>query len=80
MNANDAVLLAEARKALVDGRARTVREEAGLTQAEVGRACGVTSQAVHRWESGGRQPRGEFALRYARLLARLGLQPEKESA
>ncbi len=69
------MLLAEARRAARDGRAKVLRERARLSQAEVARTCHVTAPAVTRWEQGSREPRGEAALRYARLLGRLGLEP-----
>jgi len=59
--------------ALQDGSARRLRISNGLTLKVVGDACGVTSQAVARWESGSRVPRGAVALRYAPLLNRVGL-------
>jgi transcriptional regulator with XRE-family HTH domain len=73
MNANEAVLVARARHAAQDGRARSVRMAAGLSQHEVGGVCRVTGAAVSRWETGERLPRGDAAVRYARLLDRLGL-------
>lgn len=48
-----------------------LRLETGLTQAEVGAVCGVSPEAVSRWECGSRVPRGPAALRYGRLLERL---------
>ena len=51
-----------------DGRARTVRTTAGLSQAEVGQTVGVTAAAVSRWERGERLPQSYAAMRYARLL------------
>lgn len=53
------------------GRARELRESAGLTQGEVARDCEVTQVAVLRWERGERRPRGRNALAYHRVLARL---------
>lgn len=76
MRETDAVMLAVARQAATDGRGREVRLAAGLSQAEVGGVCGVTAQAVTRWETGERRPCGEPAIRYARLLRRLGLGAE----
>jgi len=69
----DAVLLARARQAARDGTAKALRTQAGLRQTEVGAVCGVSPQAVTRWERGLRTPRGDGGLRYARLLRRLGL-------
>lgn len=71
MQTQTLVDLAEVRAAAKDGRARRARIEAGLTQAEVGAACGVSHAAISRWESGQRVPRGPAAKRYARLLGAL---------
>jgi transcriptional regulator with XRE-family HTH domain len=73
MNTKEALLVARARRAVQDGRARSVREAAGLSQHEVGAVVRVTAAAVSRWESGVRLPRGEAAIRYAKFLDRLGL-------
>jgi transcriptional regulator with XRE-family HTH domain len=80
MNANEAVLVARARRATQDGRARSVRVAAGLSQHEVGAVVRVTAAAISRWESGVRLPRGEAAVRYARFLDRLGLGDTEERA
>lgn len=48
---------AELRRALPDpARLRLIRQAAGLTQAEVGAAVGVTQETVSRWESGESTP------------------------
>ncbi len=67
----DLLELSRARADLRSGLARALRQAAGLTQGEVGRAVGVYPETVCRWESGARKPQGESALRYARLLAKL---------
>jgi len=69
----DAILIARARQAARDGTAKALRIQAGLRQAEVGAVCGVSPQAITRWERGLRTPRGDAAIRYGRLLRRLGL-------
>ncbi|MBN1631071.1 MAG: helix-turn-helix transcriptional regulator [Thermoleophilia bacterium] len=54
---------------MVHGRqVRTVRLNAGLTLREVGNEVGVHPSTVHHWETGRNVPRGEAAIRYARLL------------
>lgn len=69
--------LASAREALdvVDlidsGRARELREQSGLSQAEVAAACEVTQVAVLRWERGERRPRGRNVRAYHHLLMEL---------
>jgi HTH-type transcriptional regulator/antitoxin MqsA len=65
------------RKLPVPGQRRLLREVAGVSQEEVGRAVGVTRAAVSRWEGGQRHPRDPRILsRYIevlRALARDGL-------
>jgi transcriptional regulator with XRE-family HTH domain len=38
------------------GRLRELREQAGLTQQELGERVGVTWEAISRWERGTREP------------------------
>lgn len=71
MRPADLILIAEARKAAVDGTAARARQAARLTQAEVGKACGVSGATVALWETGQRSPRTEAALAYGRLLREL---------
>jgi transcriptional regulator with XRE-family HTH domain len=67
----EAEALSFARRAVRAGLARPLRIEAGLSQAEVGRVCGVTHAAVSRWESGDRLPRGDAGITFGLLLRRL---------
>lgn len=67
----DLLKLADARHAARSGEARQLRIDANLSQAEVGAVCEVTPDAVSRWESGSRSPRGAPAVRYAQLLEAL---------
>lgn len=63
---------------MVRGRqVRTIRLNAGLTLQEVAQAVGVTPTAVYYWEQGRNIPRGEPALRYARLLLHLEKASER---
>lgn len=73
MNTSDVVELSNVRAAVMSGKAREVRQAANISQAEAARAIGVSAAAVSRWECGRRLPTGPHALRYARLLAALGL-------
>jgi DNA-binding transcriptional regulator YiaG len=68
MTRRDLALLARTRDHCRTGRARAIREASGLTQAEIASPCNVTAGAIYHWETGGRVPRGEAALRYGRLL------------
>ena len=67
----DLLLIAEARAAAANGTARRAREDARLTQREIGDACGVSATTVAMWETGQRNPFGTPALEYGRLLRQL---------
>ena len=67
----DALQLARVRAICRSGAGRRVREAAGLTRAEVGRACGRSGATVSRWEDHSRAPTGPEALRYLKLLEKL---------
>jgi len=67
-------LLAEAREATRTGRGTRIRDQLRLSQGEVARAIAVAPATVSRWEAGVRQPSGESAIRYARLLRALEAQ------
>jgi transcriptional regulator with XRE-family HTH domain len=59
------------RRDLASGRARELRERAGLTQRELARLLDVTPATISRWESGDRRPTGTQAENYALLLQAL---------
>ena len=63
--------LLELREIITSGRARQIREAAGLPADALARQLEVTPATVTRWETGIRYPRGANARRYARLLRRL---------
>jgi excisionase family DNA binding protein len=63
-----ALELAEARLLASGGSGRVVREAAGLSLNDVGRACGVHASTILRWERGDRRPRGIPAALYVRLI------------
>ena len=71
MTEQDLLLLRSAREDARNGTARQARLDAGLTQAEIAVTLGVNQATVASWETGRRRPRGEVALRYARLLRKL---------
>ena len=62
---------AELRRLLVSGVARETRRSAGLSQAEIARACGVSVSTVSRWEAGSRFPHRRAAKRYRRAIHEL---------
>jgi DNA-binding transcriptional regulator YiaG len=47
---------------------RALRQSAGLSQQDVADAVGATREAVSRWESGDRRPRGRLLICYVELL------------
>jgi DNA-binding transcriptional regulator YiaG len=60
---------ARVRKALPPPAARrAIRLAAGATLGDVGEVIGVSKQAVHHWESGIAQPRGENLVAYVQVL------------
>lgn len=63
-----AVALARLNAHLATGRARLIRRQAGLSQADVARSIGGSASAVAAWENRQRRPRGELAMRYGSLL------------
>lgn len=60
-----------ARRLVETGTARTVRETAGLSRAEMAKASGVSVAAIRAWESGWRRPRGSQGEAYGRVLSNL---------
>jgi transcriptional regulator with XRE-family HTH domain len=64
-------LILEGRETARSGRGARLRRVAGITQAELGGALGVTSTTISRWERGERQPRGRHAVAYLRALREL---------
>lgn len=54
-----------------DGSAKLLRNQAGVSAAAVGSACGVTASTISRWENGRRRPTGPQAVAWVRLLRRL---------
>jgi transcriptional regulator with XRE-family HTH domain len=71
MTTRDVELIADVRRKLRTGEARTLRLAAGMNLAEVARALGVSRPTPSRWERCLRVPRQREALAYAKLLARL---------
>ena len=65
---DDVLELAAARRLAAGGGGRMIREGAGLSLNDVGRACGIHASTVLRWERAERRPRGLPALLYVRLM------------
>ena len=69
MNTDNAALaLVALRRMCRSGEARRIREEGGLSQAEMALGAGASRAAVSGWELGTRVPHGELAERYFALL------------
>ena len=66
-----ALSVVRVRRLLADGTARRVRENAGLSRADVARELEVNESTVGRWEDRKRVPRARVAVRYAELLDQL---------
>jgi DNA-binding transcriptional regulator YiaG len=66
-----AVDVVRGRQLATSGAGRKLREQAGLSLAEVATACGVYPSTVLRWETGARVPRDRHAIAYKELLERL---------
>lgn len=69
MRPADLALIARIRADLSSGCARSAREAARVSAAELAEAAGVTRQAVSKWETGRSTPSARHALAYARALA-----------
>ena len=70
LESGDVRLVGLVRQLVASGDIRRVRQELGLSVAEVAAVVGVTREAVSAWERGA-IPRTEVALRYGRLLIEL---------
>ena len=69
---DDMIAMANARRAMPSpANRRLIREQAGLSQQNIGDAVGVSRAAVSRWELGEREPRGAAFRSYVHLLDRL---------
>jgi DNA-binding transcriptional regulator YiaG len=63
--------LVEARQLAASGAGRMIREAAGLSVAELGRAIGADASTVWRWENGERTPTDVRAVAYRDFLVEL---------
>jgi len=68
MALEDMLTLGRARRLARDGRARKLRERAGLKQVWVARAVGASQSLMNHWEAGRKNPAGDAGIRYGRLL------------
>ena len=69
---NEAIKSAQDRRRLPEPAVRRmIREQAGISQADVAQAIGVGRAAVARWEAGTRTPRRGVLHRYLEVLDQL---------
>jgi DNA-binding XRE family transcriptional regulator len=61
--------IAAVRKMVAEGLVRQIREDAGLTQADIARKVGVGRSAVSQWEKARRIPSGRHSIKYAMAMA-----------
>lgn len=78
--AEEALTVARVRAWLRSGRAREIRERAGLSQADVARAVGTDNAQMSRWETGKAVPYRKSVLKLAELYDRLERQAVQEAA
>jgi DNA-binding transcriptional regulator YiaG len=71
MNATNVIHLALARQYAATGTGARIRTAAQLSLQEVAIAAGCSTTTVWRWEQGQRQPHGEAAVAWVRLLQEL---------
>ena len=74
------IRLAKTRQLPTPETRRRIREEAGLTQADIAHAFGVNRPTVSRWENGDRVPTGAYAADYALLLRALATELDRKEA
>jgi DNA-binding transcriptional regulator YiaG len=77
---DEAVALSRLRALLATGAGRSIRLGSGLSLGEAGRAVGVESSTILRWERLDHQPRGSAGLAYLQLLERLMASPAARKA
>jgi DNA-binding XRE family transcriptional regulator len=71
MSREELLAAVRARTLLASGKARDIRERAGVSRDDASRAIGASGAAITHWESGLRRPRTELAARYGQLLDEL---------
>ena len=71
MTDTELALIVEVRRLLRSGEARCRCKAAGVRDAEIACALGVSRSAVNRWQRGERIPRGAAALSFGRLLTKI---------
>jgi transcriptional regulator with XRE-family HTH domain len=56
------------------GKAKAIRIEADVSQAELARDIGTTQSALSLWEAGKRRPTGDSAIKWLEVLDQLEKQ------
>ncbi|MCF6377912.1 helix-turn-helix domain-containing protein [Nocardioides KLBMP 9356] len=71
----DDAFLADARELVRTGLGRRAREHSGVSLEEMAAAVGVSVVELMAWELGEREPRGDAARDYVRVLRGLSNRP-----
>jgi DNA-binding transcriptional regulator YiaG len=66
--------VAKVRQLFRSGRARKMRERAGLSLREFAAMAGVPASSLQTWEAGQHAPRPEAALAWAKAMEKLGFK------
>lgn len=69
--AAELLVVVQVREMLRTGKARRIREAAGLSTRDVATAVGVDAKALHKWEIGKTRPQHATAVLYGRFLLEL---------
>lgn len=70
----DEVLVSQVRRAFRSGKARRLREEAGLSIRELASLAKLPHASLQRWETGASLPRAEACLAWSEAMERLGFR------
>lgn len=70
----DEVLISQVRRAFRSGKARKMREEAGLSIRELASLAKIPQASLQRWETGSSAPRAEACLAWSEAMERLGFK------
>jgi DNA-binding transcriptional regulator YiaG len=70
----DWATVAKVRQAFRSGRAKKMRERAGLSLRELAAMADVPSSSLQTWEAGQHSPRADACIAWAAAMKRLGLK------
>ncbi len=79
MDSTQTLQLVQIRRLVKSGKAKRLRQEAGLSLGEAADAAGISVAGLWRWEAGERVPTGDPALRYADFLSKIARSARRAS-